>query len=84
MQNGRICIGTAEGEFARISLATLVFVKWWSDIMSLCTWQILRDITGVLTNQRAPLGLLRQQGEFELIVSTLAVWSQQLNALSVN
>ncbi|KAA0712066.1 Centrosomal protein of 70 kDa [Triplophysa tibetana] len=44
--------------------------------------KILRDITGVLTNQRAPLGLLRQQGEFELIVSTLAVWSQQLNALS--
>ncbi|XP_057181259.1 centrosomal protein of 70 kDa isoform X2 [Triplophysa rosa] len=44
--------------------------------------KILRDITGVLANQRAPLGLLRQQEEFELIVSTLAVWSQQLNALS--
>ncbi|XP_056615573.1 LOW QUALITY PROTEIN: centrosomal protein of 70 kDa [Triplophysa dalaica] len=44
--------------------------------------KILRDITGVLTNQRAPLGLLRQQGEFEVIVSTLAVWSQQLNALN--
>lgn len=44
--------------------------------------KILRDITGLLTNQRAPLGLLRQQGQFELIIPTLQVWSQQLNALS--
>lgn len=52
--------------------------------MSFCTWQILCDITVLLTNQKARLGLLRQQGEFELIVPTLRVWSQQLNALSVS
>ncbi|XP_065100666.1 centrosomal protein of 70 kDa isoform X1 [Paramisgurnus dabryanus] len=44
--------------------------------------KILRDITAILTNPRAPLGLLRQQGEVELVVPTLNVWSQQLNALS--
>lgn len=28
--------------------------------------------------------MLRQQGEFELIVPTLAVWSRELNALTVS
>ncbi|XP_077082291.1 centrosomal protein of 70 kDa isoform X2 [Siphateles boraxobius] len=54
--------------------------------------KILHDITTVLTNPRAPLGLLRQrvqsnlelgrEAEFELIVSTLDVWSQQLTSLA--
>ncbi|XP_056121832.1 centrosomal protein of 70 kDa isoform X3 [Rhinichthys klamathensis goyatoka] len=53
---------------------------------------ILHDITTVLTNPRAPLGLLRQRAqsnlelgrepEFELIVSTLDVWSKQLTSLA--
>ncbi|KAL0160583.1 hypothetical protein M9458_044308, partial [Cirrhinus mrigala] len=53
---------------------------------------ILHDITAVLTNPRAPLGLLRQraqtnlelrrEAEFELIVPTLEVWSQQLTSLA--
>ncbi|XP_056121831.1 centrosomal protein of 70 kDa isoform X2 [Rhinichthys klamathensis goyatoka] len=54
--------------------------------------KILHDITTVLTNPRAPLGLLRQRAqsnlelgrepEFELIVSTLDVWSKQLTSLA--
>ncbi|XDV22650.1 hypothetical protein PO909_027500 [Leuciscus waleckii] len=54
--------------------------------------KILHDITTVLTNPRAPLGLLRQRVQFnleldqeaesELIVSTLNVWSQQLTSLA--
>ncbi|KAK7136871.1 hypothetical protein R3I93_017051 [Phoxinus phoxinus] len=54
--------------------------------------KILHDITTVLTNPRAPLGLLRQrvqsnlelgrEAEYELIVSTLDVWSQQLTSLA--
>lgn len=65
-----------------------------SDIMIWFTWQILHDITTVLTNPRAPLGLLRQrvqsnlelgrEAEFELIVSTLDVWNQQLTSLAVS
>ncbi|XP_067252062.1 centrosomal protein of 70 kDa isoform X4 [Chanodichthys erythropterus] len=53
---------------------------------------ILHDITTFLTNPRAPLGLLRQrvqsnldlgwEAEFELIVPTLEVWSQQLTSLA--
>ncbi|XP_067252057.1 centrosomal protein of 70 kDa isoform X1 [Chanodichthys erythropterus] len=54
--------------------------------------KILHDITTFLTNPRAPLGLLRQrvqsnldlgwEAEFELIVPTLEVWSQQLTSLA--
>ncbi|XP_016295822.1 centrosomal protein of 70 kDa isoform X1 [Sinocyclocheilus anshuiensis] len=54
--------------------------------------KILHDITTVLTNPRAPLGLLRQRAqtnlelsrevEFELIVPTLEVWSRQLTSLA--
>ncbi|XP_051549802.1 centrosomal protein of 70 kDa isoform X4 [Myxocyprinus asiaticus] len=53
---------------------------------------ILHDITAVLTNPRAPLGLLRQRAqasrdpsqevEFEQIIPTLVVWSQQLNSIA--
>ncbi|XP_051549800.1 centrosomal protein of 70 kDa isoform X2 [Myxocyprinus asiaticus] len=54
--------------------------------------KILHDITAVLTNPRAPLGLLRQRAqasrdpsqevEFEQIIPTLVVWSQQLNSIA--
>ncbi|XP_043079156.1 centrosomal protein of 70 kDa isoform X10 [Puntigrus tetrazona] len=54
--------------------------------------KILHDITTVLTNPRAPLGLLRQrtqtnlklsrEAEFDLIASTLEIWSQQLTSLA--
>lgn len=54
--------------------------------------KILHDITAVLTNPRAPLGLLRQRAqtnlelsrkaEFELIIPTLEVWSRQLTSLA--
>lgn len=54
--------------------------------------KILHDITAVLTNPRAPLGLLRQRVqtnlelsrkvEFELIIPTLEVWSRQLTSLA--
>ncbi|XP_067271807.1 centrosomal protein of 70 kDa isoform X2 [Pseudorasbora parva] len=54
--------------------------------------KILHDITAVLTNPRAPLGLLRQrvqsnlelgwETEFEQIIPTLDVWSQQLTSLA--
>ncbi|KTG39947.1 hypothetical protein cypCar_00029560, partial [Cyprinus carpio] len=53
--------------------------------------KILRDITAVLTNPSAPLGLLRQraqtnlelsrEAESELIVPTLEVWHRQLTSL---
>ncbi|XP_072527787.1 centrosomal protein of 70 kDa [Salminus brasiliensis] len=55
--------------------------------------KIVDGITAVLTNPRAPLGLLRQptdghglgqhsqQGQLELIVPTLEFWSQQLGSL---
>ncbi|KAK2906825.1 hypothetical protein Q8A67_005810 [Cirrhinus molitorella] len=54
--------------------------------------KILHDTTAVLTNPRAPVGLLRQrvqtnlelsrEAEFELIVPTLEVWSRQLASLA--
>ncbi|XP_056303849.1 centrosomal protein of 70 kDa [Danio aesculapii] len=54
--------------------------------------EVLYDITAVLTNHRAPLGLLRQrvqsnvefirEAEFDMIVPSLEVWSQQLTSLS--
>ncbi|KAG9261118.1 centrosomal protein of 70 kDa isoform X1 [Astyanax mexicanus] len=55
--------------------------------------KIINDMAAVLTNPRAPLGLLRQpadghglrdhsqQGQLELIVPTLEFWSQQLSFL---
>lgn len=54
--------------------------------------KILYEITAVLTNHRAPLGLLRQrvqsnlefneEAKFDMIVPSLEVWSQQLTSLS--
>lgn len=81
--------------YFKIECSALLFhSEFLSDIMIWFTWQILHDITTVLTNPRAPLGLLRQrvqsnlqlggEAEFELIVSTLDVWSQQLTSLAVS